>query len=55
MTYTHPNFTSVLDDYLQDPQFSADFLSETLAEEDFDLFLLALKDIMRVYGINYDF
>lgn len=50
MTHAHPNFTSVLDDYLKDPQFAADFLSEALAEEDFDVFLLALRDIMRVHG-----
>lgn len=50
MARVYPNFTSVLDDYLQDPQFAADFLSEALAEEDFDVFLLALKDIMRVHG-----
>lgn len=50
MTRTYPNFTTVLDDYLQDPQFAADFLSGALEEEDFDVFLLALKDIMRVHG-----
>jgi DNA-binding phage protein len=49
MTRKYPNFTSLLDDYLQDPPFAADFLLETLAEDDFDVFLLALKDVQRVH------
>ena len=48
MTQTFPSFTSLLDDYLKDPKFAADFLSEALAEEDYDVFLLSLKDIMRI-------
>ena len=47
----HHNFTSILDEYLQDPHFAANFLSEALAEGDFDLFFLALKDVMRAYNL----
>ena len=50
MTDKHLNFTSLLDDYLKDPLFAADFLSEALAEEDFDVFLLSLKDVLRIHG-----
>lgn len=49
MTRTYPNFTTVLDDYLQDPQFAVDFLLDALEEEDFDVFLLALQDIKKIH------
>lgn len=43
-------FTQLLDEYLKDEQFAAEFLSQTLEEEDFSTFLLSLKDIIRVHG-----
>lgn len=43
-------FTELLDDYLKDEEFAADFLSQALEEEDFSTFLLSLKDIIRVHG-----
>ena len=50
MTKELRNFTTLLDDYLKEPQFAADFLTEALEEENFDIFLLSLKDIIRVHG-----
>jgi probable addiction module antidote protein len=44
------NFTEVLDSFLHDEQFAADFLSQALEEEDFSTFLLSMKDIIRVHG-----
>lgn len=43
-------FTDVLDRFLQDEQFAADFLSQALQEKDFDVFFLSIKDIVRVHG-----
>jgi probable addiction module antidote protein len=43
-------FTQVLDEYLKDEEFAAEFLSQSLEEGDFKTFLLSLKDIMRVHG-----
>ncbi|MBA3723060.1 MAG: putative addiction module antidote protein [Parachlamydiaceae bacterium] len=50
MTKKHRKFTQLLDEYLKDEQFAADFLSQALEEEDFSTFLLSLKDIIRVHG-----
>lgn len=50
MTKELRNFTTLLDEYLKEPQFAADFLTEALEEENFDVFLLSLKDIIRVHG-----
>lgn len=46
----HRKFTQLLDQYLQDPTFAAEFLSEALEEDDFESFLLSLKDVVRVHG-----
>ncbi|MCH9626499.1 MAG: hypothetical protein S4CHLAM2_01210 [Chlamydiales bacterium] len=43
-------FTELLDEYLKDEEFAADFLSQALEEEDFATFLLSLKDVIRVHG-----
>lgn len=43
-------FTELLDEYLLDEQFAADFLSQALEEEDFSTFILSLKDVIRVHG-----
>lgn len=50
MNRKNRNFTELLDEYLKDEQFAADFLSQALAEEDFATFLLSLKDVIRVHG-----
>jgi probable addiction module antidote protein len=44
------NFTELLDDYLKDENFAAEFLSKALEEENFSTFLLSLKDVIRVHG-----
>ena len=46
----HRKFTELLDEYLQDKEFAAEFLSQSLKEEDFSTFLLSLKDVIRVHG-----
>lgn len=43
-------FTELLDEYLRDKELAAEFLSQALEEEDFDTFLLSLKDVIRVWG-----
>jgi probable addiction module antidote protein len=43
-------FTELLDDYLKDEDFAAEFLSQALEEENFSTFLLSLKDVIRVHG-----
>lgn len=43
-------FTELLDEYLKDEEFAAEFLSQALEEEDFATFLLSLKDVLRVHG-----
>lgn len=43
-------FTELLDEYLKDEEFAADFLTKALEEEDFSTFLLSLKDVIRVHG-----
>lgn len=43
-------FTELLDEYLKDEEFAAEFLSKALEEEDFSTFLLSLKDVIRVHG-----
>ncbi len=43
-------FIDFLDDYLKDEQVAADFLTHALEEEDFETFLLSLKDVVRVHG-----
>jgi probable addiction module antidote protein len=50
MKKKYRKFTEVMDNLLQDPKFAADFLSEALEQEDFDTFLLSLKDVIRVHG-----
>lgn len=44
------NFNDFLDEYLKDEQVAADFLSQALEEEDFETFILSLKDVIRVHG-----
>ncbi len=44
------NFNELLDEYLKDPRFAAEFLSEALEQEDFETFLLSLRDVIRVHG-----
>ena len=55
MSKKYRKFTEVLDEMLQDPEFAADFLSEALEQEDFNTFLLSLKDVIRVHGSITDF
>lgn len=43
-------FTELLDTYLKDEDFAAEFLSQALEEKDFSTFLLSLKDVIRVHG-----
>ena len=43
-------FTELLDEYLKDEEFAAEFLSQALEKEDFSAFLLSLKDVIRVHG-----
>lgn len=43
-------FTELLDDYLKDEEFAAEFLSKALEEENFSTFILTLKDVIRVHG-----
>lgn len=50
MTKKLRKFTEILDDYLKDEKFAAEFLSQALEEEDFTVFLLSLKDVIRVHG-----
>lgn len=42
--------TELLDEYLKDEDFAAEFLSQAFEEEDFSTFFLSLKDVMRVHG-----
>lgn len=51
--YIKKNFrdlSEVLDTFLHDKQFAAEFLSQALEEEDFATFLLSIKDVIRVQG-----
>lgn len=50
MTRPYRKFTELLDDALRNPQDAADFLTQVLAEEDIGVFLISLKDIIRVHG-----
>lgn len=50
MENKYRNFTELLDEYLKDPECAASFLSSALEEEDLDVFLLSLKDVIRVQG-----
>jgi probable addiction module antidote protein len=50
MTKKYRKFTQLLDEYLKDEKFAAEFLSQALEEEDFNTFLLSLKDVIRVHG-----
>lgn len=43
-------FTDLLDEMLKDPQFAAEFLLQTLEEEDVETFLMSLRDVERVYS-----
>ena len=46
----YKKFTELLDKYIKDEKFAAEFLSQALEEEDYSTFLLSLKDVMRVHG-----
>ena len=50
MTKKYRKFTQLLDEYLKDEKFAAEFLSQALEEEDFSTFMLSLKDVIRVHG-----
>ena len=50
MSRKYRKYTEVLDEMLQDPQFAAEFLSDALQEEDFETFLMSLRDVVRVHG-----
>lgn len=50
MTEIYRNFTNLLDDFLKDHQFAADFLIEALDEDDIRVFLMSLKDVVSVRG-----
>ncbi len=41
-------FTDFLYEELRDPNFALKFLNAVLEEGDFDVFLLAVKDVIRV-------
>lgn len=43
-------FTELLDEYLKDDDFAAEFLSQALEEDNFSTFLMSLKDIIRARG-----
>lgn len=43
-------FTELLDDYLKDEAFAAEFLSHALEEEEFSIFLLSVKNVIRLHG-----
>lgn len=43
-------FTELLDVYLQDDDFAAEFLSQALEEDNFTSFLMSLKDLIRARG-----
>lgn len=50
MSRGHRKFQELLDEFLEDPQFAADFLSDALQHEDVETFLMSLRDIVRVHG-----
>lgn len=50
MKKKYRKFIHLLDEYLKDESFAAEFLSQALEEEDFATFLLSLKDVIRVHG-----
>ncbi len=50
MSRKHRKFEELLDEFLEDPQFAADFLSDALQHEDVETFLMSLRDIVRVHG-----
>lgn len=50
MNQSHRDFQELLDEYISDPQFAADLLSDALEHEDIETFLLSLKDVLRIHG-----
>lgn len=50
MKAKYRKFTEMMDEMLQNPDFAAEFLSDALEQEDFNTFLLSLKDVIRVHG-----
>lgn len=44
------DFTEVMKDKLQNPEFAIAYLNEALANEDRKVFLLALKDVIEARG-----
>jgi probable addiction module antidote protein len=46
----YKKFTELLDEYLQDDDFAAEFLSQALEEDNFSSFLMSLKDLIRARG-----
>lgn len=46
----HRKFTELLDEYLKDDDFAAEFLSQALEEDNFSTFLMSLKDLIRARG-----
>ena len=50
MSRLNRNYTELLDEFLADPQFAADMLSDALQHEDVETFLLTLKDVLRTHG-----
>lgn len=50
MKKKYRKFTELMDEMLEDPEFAAEFLSDALEHEDFQTFLLSLKDVIRVHG-----
>lgn len=43
-------FSDFLEEYLEDEQVAADFLTHALEEEDFETFLLSLKDVVKFHS-----
>ena len=50
MKKSYRKFTELLDEYFKDEVFAAEFLSQTLEEEELNTFLMSLKDVIRVHG-----
>lgn len=46
------DFEDFLSELLQDPQEARDYLNAALEDEDYRVFLLALKDVAKAFGIS---
>jgi probable addiction module antidote protein len=50
MKIKYPKFDDILDEFLEDPNFAAGFLTESLKDGNLTVFLTALEDVIRVHG-----